>query len=84
MYKKVEFKFLSEKLQCSTEEVRNIVFDLIISRELNALIDTDSNLILLQEIPQKSIYLQNVELMVDELGDRIRRLTRRESGLRFT
>ena len=82
-YKRVELQFLTKELKCKVEEARRAVFDLIINRKLNALYDTDSNVILMQEIEPKSIYLQNVELMINSLNDTIVRQTKRDK-IHFT
>lgn len=77
-YKKLEFKFLSKELQCSVEEGRRVVFELIISRQLQALVDTDANLIIIQEIKEPSIYLENIQIMLNSLSDTVKRLTKKE------
>lgn len=77
-YLKIELKFLAMELKSSVEEVRKLVFDLILEGEMQAVVDTDANLIIVLEVPEKSIYLENIKIMIDSLGDTIRKLTAKE------
>lgn len=77
-YKKIEFDFLSKEFKCPIEEAQRLIYDLIVSDELRALVDTDANLVILKKIAVPSPYLENVQTMLNSVGETVKRQSKLE------
>jgi COP9 signalosome complex subunit 2 len=73
---RVQIAFMANRLTSNEAEVRQIVSDLILKRELNALFEASTEAIVMREPRVQSQYVLKLSVLVDALDESIRELTK--------
>ncbi|KAH0794795.1 COP9 signalosome complex subunit 2 [Histomonas meleagridis] len=66
-YSRVEVKYVASQLKSDVEEVRKLVYDLILAKDMNALIDYKSDIIVMQKEFESSILLAGIREMIEAM-----------------
>lgn len=69
----VEIKYISKVLQSDINEVRQSIQNLILIKKLNALIDYQKDIVIMNDIPQSSIFISNILSIVETMENNIKR-----------
>ena len=66
-YAHVDMSYVAQSLQSSNEEIKEVVFELILSGELNGLVDSSTMEITLKKPRKPSVYLQGTSQLLQSL-----------------
>ena len=74
LHKRIEFSYIAKYFKSNIDEVKTHVIDLILNKELKALIDKDSGFIIMQQERKPSQYLLNVDRMLSAMESSLNRM----------
>lgn len=74
-YKRIQIKFISEKLKCDKDEAQNLIFELIITRKMHALVDLENEMVIMKEQVPKSQYLEGVSVLISSMETLVDQMT---------